>query len=256
MKSRSILIYKLFLVYSVIGLVVTLLCLACSDKSTEPDDDDGNNHTSLTDTVTDIDGNIYKIVTIGDQVWMAENLKVTHFRNGDPIPIITDTTEWANLSNAACCSYANNDSLMEIYGLLYNWYAVADIRNMAPTGWHVPTDEDWKQLELLLGMDTVEVNWSGKRGTDQGGQLKETGLSHWKDYNVGATNSTGFIALPGGYRFFYGTFNNIGNLGTWWTATESDLPDAWSRILSNSYSGIFRADYPKNYGFSVRCIKD
>lgn len=255
MKSLSISNFRRLSTYSIPGFIIIYFYFSCSDKGTEPDDD-GHNYHSQVDTVYDIDGNEYHTVTIGEQIWMVENLKVTHFRNGDPIPIITSESEWASLVSPACCGYANSDSLVEIYGLLYNWSAVSDTHNLAPQGWHVPTDEEWKQLELFLGMDTVEVDWSGQRGADQGGQLKETGLQHWNDYNMDATNSSRFTALPGGYRFFYGTFNNLGNLGTWWTETESDSTKAWSRILSNSYSGIFRADYPKNYGFSVRCVKD
>jgi len=255
LKHINVSIYRIN-IFSLIYIITSLVLVyfSCSDKSTEPDDD-GNNY-SQADTVYDIDGNEYQTVTIGNQVWMVENLKVTHFRNGDPIPYIAGLAEWSDLFSPACCGYENSDSLVEIYGLLYNWYAVSDTHNLTPQGWHVSTDEDWKKLELFLCMDTSEINLSGQRGTDQGGQLKETGLLHWKDYNMGATNSSGFTALPGGYRFFYGTFNNVGNLGTWWTLTERDSTKAWSRILSNSYAGVFRADYPKNYGFSVRCIKD
>ena len=247
---RRIILYTFFL------LLICLVYLSCSEKTTEPDNDDGNNHTVEADTVSDIDGNVYKTVTIGDQVWMMENLKVTHFCNGDLIPIITHTNEWADLSGPACCGYVNSDSLIKIFGLLYNWYAVSDTRNISPEEWHVPTDEEWKELEIYLGMNQSQADTTGERGTNEGDKLRETGTVHWKMYNFNATNSSGFTALPGGYRFFYGIFNNLGYLASWWTATEYNSDNAWSRFVSNSYSKVFRSNYPKNYGFSVRCIKD
>lgn len=131
-------------------------------------------------TVTDIDGNVYKTVTIGNQAWMAENLKVMRYRNGDAIPNVTGGTDWSNLSTGAYCSYDNDDNNIDTYGLLYNWYAVDDSRNLAPEGWHVPTDEEWKELEMYLGMSQSEADDTGYRGTDEGGKLKEVGTTHWQ----------------------------------------------------------------------------
>lgn len=116
-----------------------------------------------TSTLTDIDGNIYQTVKIVDQWWMAENLKVTHYRNGDPIPNVTNNSDWGNLSTGTYCAYNNDNVNISTYGLLYNWYAVADSRELAPTGWHVPTDEEWKQLEMSLGMSDSEANDRGWR---------------------------------------------------------------------------------------------
>ena len=151
-----------------------------------------------TGTVTDIDGNTYQTVKIGDQWWMAENLKVTCYRNGDAIPNITDGTTWASLSTGAYCEYNNDINNVATYGRLYNWYAVTDSRNIAPAGWHVPSDAEWKQLEMYLGMSQSEADATGWRGTDEGGKLKEVGTMHWNSPNTGATNESGFTALPGG----------------------------------------------------------
>jgi uncharacterized protein (TIGR02145 family) len=160
-------------------------------------------------TVTDIDGNVYETIQIGTQWWIKENLRTTHFRNGDPIPLVTDDTAWAGLSTPAYCEYGNDPANVTDYGRLYNWYAVADSRYIAPQGWHVATDEEWKQLEMYLGMSQSEANLTGIRGTVEGGKLKEAGTVHWQSPNTGATNESGFTALPGGYRFIFGSFLNI-----------------------------------------------
>jgi uncharacterized protein (TIGR02145 family) len=123
-------------------------------------------------TVIDIDGNVYKTVIIGDQEWMVENLRVTHYQNGEPIPNVKDSTEWINLSSGAYAAYNNDDSLAAIYGYLYNWYAVADTNNIAPQGWHVPNHSDWLILEMNLGISFADAIGSGYRGTDEGGKLK------------------------------------------------------------------------------------
>jgi len=216
----------------------------------EPGLDSSNNQ-----TVTDIDGNIYKTVTVGEQVWIDENLKVTHFRNGDAIENVTNNTEWSNLSSGAYCSYDNDNNNVNIYGLLYNWYAVNDNRNIAPTGWHVPTDEEWKQLEMYLGMSQSEADGIGLRGTDEGGKLKEAGTTHWNSPNTGATNSSGFSAFPRGNRHFNGSYIYYGVAAYLWSATEGSSGHAWLRYLDNVKSNIGRYDYDKRSGFSVRCIK-
>jgi uncharacterized protein (TIGR02145 family) len=135
----------------------------------------------------DIDGNEYHTVIIGGQEWMVENLRVTPYRNGDPIPNVSDTTSWRALTTGAYCSYDNDPSCSAMYGNLYNWYAVNDFRQIAPEGWHVPTYEEWIVLETHLGGDTIA-----------GGKLKESGTEHWRAPNVGGTNESGFSALPGG----------------------------------------------------------
>jgi uncharacterized protein (TIGR02145 family) len=205
-------------------------------------------------TVTDYDGNVYETVLIGDQCWMMEHLKVTHYRNGDAIPHVTDGSIWSGLSTGAYCEYDNNPGHVATYGRLYNWYAVADPRNIAPEGWHVPTDDEWKQLEMHLGMSQAEADGGGLRGTDEGGKLKDTTV-HWASPNTGATNESGFSGLPGGSRIDNGNFSNMGNVGFFWTATESSSY-AWYRTLHYLYSQVPRGATYKHRGFSVRCVRD
>ena len=207
--------------------------------------------------VTDIDGNVYQTVKIGNQWWMAENLRVTHYRNGKAILKVTDNTSLVRMGNAAYCVYDNDDSNANTYGLLYNWYAVDDSNNIAPSGWHVATDEEWKELEVHLGMSQNEVDYPGPRGTAIGLKLKETGTTHWNSPNSGATNESGFTALPGGIRFWYdGQFMGINTSGMWWTATEATFVFSWYRQLGYNYSEVFRGNTNKTDYFSVRCIKD
>jgi uncharacterized protein (TIGR02145 family) len=202
-------------------------------------------------TVTDIDANVYHTVTIGTQVWMVENLKVTRFRNGDAIPKVIDNAEWDGLSSGAYCEYDNDISNVATYGRLYNWYAVNDSRDTAPIGWHVPTNEEWETLGTYLGGNSVA-----------GGRLKEAGGSHWISPNLGASNSSGYFGLPGGIRASYeksiGEFKYIGQIGAFWSSTELNESEAWMRFLTN-YDGVLtKAELPtyKSFGYSVRCIKD
>ena len=210
--------------------------------------------------VTDIDGNVYQIVKISNQWWMAENLKVTHYRNGEAIPTITNNSEWAGFRSSAYCIYNNDNINIETYGLLYNWFAVNESRGLAPVGWHIPTDEEWKELEMYLGMSQSEAdNDYSWRGTDEGGKLKETGTSHWNSPNDGATNESGFSALPGGFRSYgVGTYSNIGDNAYFWLSTEKENSDynSWARELGNYTSKIFRIDHGRVNGFSVRCVRN
>ena len=197
-------------------------------------------------TVTDIDGNVYHTVTIGTQVWMVENLKTTRYGNGDPIPNITVAASWSALSTGAY-SWYNNDATTykATYGALYNWYAVADSRNIAPTGWHVATDDEWSTLTTFLG------------GESAGSTMKETGTSHWLSPNTGTTNSSGFTALPGGYLYYDGgTFSNVGRYGYWWSNTADGVSFAWYRFLFYGYAYVYRGNLNKQFGFSVRCVRD
>jgi uncharacterized protein (TIGR02145 family) len=176
---------------------------------------------------------------------MVENLKVTHYRNGDPIPEITEYFAWGNMTTGAYCNYDNSPENSITYGRLYNWYAVNDIRGLAPAGWHVPSDAEWDTLTAFLGGESVA-----------GGKLKETGTSHWKNLNIAETNEYGFTALPGGHRDSITSFVNMRVLGYWWSSSHADSISAFSRYLLCSSSNIFRYSYAKNAGFSVRCIKD
>ncbi|PKK82042.1 MAG: hypothetical protein CVT49_15770 [candidate division Zixibacteria bacterium HGW-Zixibacteria-1] len=213
-----------------------------------------------TGTVTDIDDNTYPTVKIGDQWWMAENLKVTHYRNGDSIPNITDGAAWGWLTTGAYCEYDNDIANVAVYGRLYNWYAVDDSRNIAPAGWHVPSDDEWKQLEIYLGLSQAEADAEDCRGTDEGNKLKDTGTTHWC-MNMGATNESGFTALPGGYLDSHdGPCVGMTYDALFWSSTEYDSIDAWYRRLycgwSSAVCRYHSLDKSKRYGFSVRCVKD
>jgi uncharacterized protein (TIGR02145 family) len=211
---------------------------------------------SSRETVTDYDGNVYSTVKIGNQVWMKENLKTTHYRDGSPIPNVTDNNAWKNLKTGAYCNYNNNPSYGSIYGRLYNWYAVIDNRGLAPKGWHVPKDAELKTLEMTLGIPQTEADWAGWRGKNKGGKLKETGTTHWNSPNTGATNSSDFTALPGGCRDIGGIFNDVVSYGDWWSSSEYNTGTAWHREMGCNNSAISRSYIYKAYGCSVRCIKD
>ena len=198
-----------------------------------------------TETVTDFDGNVYHIVTIGAQDWLVENLKVTHYRNGDPIPNISDNMQWENLTAGAYCNYDNAQSNSTTYGRLYNWHAINDSRNIAPTGWHVSSDAEWTVLTTYLGGEAIA-----------GSKLKETGTTHWLAPNSEATNETGFTGLPGGGRSYNGTFDYIAWGGAWWTSTPENDYDAWIRYLDHGSFDVWRYVDGKLYGRSVRCVKD
>jgi len=241
MKSDTYLL-SLFII-----LNLTLFIRCSSDGPVQP---------LVEDTVKDIDGNIYKTVTIGLQIWMVENLKVTHYRNGDPIPNVTDNNTWSDLSSGAYCDYDNDTSNVATYGRLYNWYAVVDNRGHAPEGWHVPTDEEWKQLEMYLGMSQVEADSVGERGTDEGGKVKDTGTTHWSSPNAGATNESGFTALPGGHSNTRGNFYSIDGYAYFWSSSEYYGSGAWYRRLNFSNSKFNRYICDNRHGYSVRCVKD
>jgi len=196
-------------------------------------------------TMTDIDSNIYKTITIGTQTWMAENLKVTKYRNGDSIPNVTDGTTWRNLTSGACCEYENTPGFSKIYGRLYNWYAVNDSRNIAPAGWHVPSDAEWTTLTNYLEGEAVA-----------GGSLKETGTKHWKSPNTFATNQSGFTGLPAGGRSTSGSFFSQANNAFFWSSSEHNGSFAWGRSLNYGNDYVGRYNTYKSFGFSVRCLKD
>jgi len=177
---------------------------------------------------------------------MNKNLNVDHYRNGDTIPEITNGVEWPNLTTGAWCYYHNSDSLGNIYGKLYNWYAVNDPRGLAPQGWHVATDSDWIVLVNYLGGPDIA-----------GGKLKEEGTRHWLIPNSGANNQSGFSAIPGGCRKYNGLFIAMGTDGFWLTSTMSNFySPPWERGISNERTNVGRAYSNKIMGYSVRCIKD
>lgn len=196
-------------------------------------------------TVSDIDGNSYHTVTIGAQVWMVENLKTSRYRDGTFIPQVSGDAEWEGLTSGADCFYANDPQMVAIYGILYNWFAVNDSRKLAPAGWHIPSDAEWSALEDYLGGEGVA-----------GGKLKEAGYGHWLTPNDGATNETGFSALPGGHREYGGNYDSIRWGGGWWTATDDNPNDAWIRYMDHGNRDSWSYLEDKRYGRSVRCIRD
>jgi uncharacterized protein (TIGR02145 family) len=208
-------------------------------------------------TMSDNDGNTYKTIVIGTQTWMAENLKTTKYRNGDPIPTNLSNTAWYAATSGAYAIFNDDAANNTTYGKLYNWYAVTDSRNLCPVGWHVPTDTEWKTLEIFLGMSTADADLTGFRGSAQnvGGKLKSTSIL-WTAPNAGVTNESGFSGLPGGYRDYVGNYYNVGYLGVWWSSTEYSTANAWYRDLSYSNGFSARGSNSKQDGFSVRCLRD
>ena len=204
--------------------------------------------TNNSDGISDVDGNYYNIVTIGSQIWMAENLKTTKYNDGILIPYVTDNITWGNLTTPAYCWYKNDINNKSIYGALYNWYTVST-NKLCPMGWRVPTDEEWTTLTTYLGGETAA-----------GGKLKEQGPAHWLSPNTGATNESGFTALPGGDRsdkLGSGVFFAInGFTGRWWSSTIYNLTNIWIRHIDYNGATVYRSNITREHGISIRCIKD
>jgi len=209
-------------------------------------------------TVTDIDGNIYQTVQIGDQCWMDENLKVAHYNDGTEIPTGYSNGDWINLYTGAYAVYVDNPVNADVYGYFYNWYAV-ETGSLAPEGWHVPTDDEIKELEMYLGMSQGEADDTDWRGTNEGSKLAGR-ADLW--YNGNLENNpefgtSGFDFLPGGYRSnINGNYYNMGLGGYFWSSTEFSSGNAWYRALGYNLSEVYRYDYHKEGGFSVRCVRD
>ena len=200
-----------------------------------------------------IDEDCIKFVTICNHTWMAKNLDVSSFRDGTPIPQVTDATQWTNTLTPAWCYYANTTANGTTYGKLYNWFAVnGDIdgdgdkdKELAPLGWHIPSESEWNALSDCLGGAPVA-----------GGKMKETGTTHWITPNAGATNTSGFTALPGAFRNSAGAFEFIGYKGYWWSSTEQSSTNAVLRFVDYNTAILGSGVDDKNHGFAVRCVKD
>jgi uncharacterized protein (TIGR02145 family) len=205
-------------------------------------------------SMTDPEGNTYKTVEIGTQTWMAENLKTTEYSDNTAIPNVTSNSAWIKLTTPGYCWYDNDETTNKpIYGALYNWYTVKTGK-LCPTGWHVPTDAEFKTLEMFLGMNQSQADGTSWRGTDQGTQMKNA--TGWKTGENG-TNTSGFSALPGGYRYrLDGAFNNIGDLSYWWCSDEKSPSTGNYRRLDGSNAGVFREGTLESAGKYVRCVKD
>ncbi len=206
-------------------------------------------------TVTDIDGNVYKTVQIGNQLWMAENLRTTKFSNGKPIPKTNDKANWKGLMSGGVCFYDDQSANGKTYGALYNWHAVR-AQKLCPTGWHVPSDGEWDTLAIALGGTKIGATHREEiELLDIGGKLKaDTTL--WQNPNTGATNETGFSALPGGYRTSGGAYDLKGSFGYWWSSSISNSYGSFCRFMNYNTSSFYKINLSKTYGFSVRCIKD
>jgi uncharacterized protein (TIGR02145 family) len=196
-------------------------------------------------TMKDADGNIYMSVNIGKQVWMSENLKTTRFNDGKPIQLVANDNAWKELKTPAYCWYKDDIKNKDVFGALYNWFAV-NSKKLCPVGWHVSTDAEWEaMIDYIGGLSTA------------GDKLKEKGVAHWENYLSQATNDYDFTALPGGMRYFTGDFPLFGNTyAIWWTSTEFSEYQAVCRGLHDSSGMAFKASDNKRSGFSVRCIKD
>jgi uncharacterized protein (TIGR02145 family) len=196
----------------------------------------------------DIDGNVYKTVTIGNQLWMAENLKTINCNDGTAIPLVADDSTWGALTTPAYCWFNNDSSYKKVYGALYNWYTVKTGK-ICPIGWHVPTDADWTTLTTYLGGESVA-----------GGKLKEARRKHWLHPNTGATNETGFTALPCGKRLRRrlgdSSFHYTDYYGFWWSSTEQSSTSAYFRSMCFGGRAVDRFNFNKQDGVSVRCLQD
>jgi len=218
-------------------MIFLKICTSCGSRSEK-------------EIVSDVDGNTYHTVEIGTQVWMTEDLKTTHFNDGEPILQVEEYDEWSKLYTPAFCWYNNDSSNRSDYGALYNWYAV-NTGKLCPKGWHVPSDEEWNELSSYL-----------TRREMRGGSLKEAGDNYWRKPNEGATNETGFTALPAGYRSYNGSFNLqragafwwTSSLSNWWQPSDRVTEIVFHRNLRYNSQKLFRHVSEVSNGFCVRCI--
>jgi uncharacterized protein (TIGR02145 family) len=236
--------------------LATIFVVLSSDFSVNAQTNNTNSTESVPSIVKDIDGNVYHTVVIGKQVWLQENLRTKKYRNGKSIAKNITKAQWSTDKSGACAVY-DNDSIKEnAFGLLYNWYAIANPAGLCPVGWHVPKDSEWNTMVNYLDeyADTTEL----KRVQSEiaGGELKEIGYAHWTTPNTGATGTSNFLGYAGGNKSIDGKCNDVGAYGYWWTATASSAAEAYGRLLSYFNGNIDRFKTSKNLGFSVRCMKN
>jgi len=197
-------------------------------------------------TVSDIDGNVYNTVSIGNQVWLGENLKVTKYNNQDPISLVLDDTQWSTETQAAYCYYQGDVSYTNNYGNLYNWYVVNNSKNVCPTGYHVPSITEWEELITFLGGNAVA-----------GGKLKEIGFAHWLDPNTGADNSSGFTLLPSGWRANNnGFYESLSYMAYVWSSTSVDASSSSIILAGYDSPACYTSDSHIRTGLPIRCLKD
>jgi uncharacterized protein (TIGR02145 family) len=225
------------------GGFVIIPGLSLANTKTKPTSGYGPN-------ISDLDGNTYKTVYIGNQQWMAENLKTTVYANGEKIPNVVDNAQWNSLSTGAWAHYNNDKQYENSYGKLYNWYTVAGPLNVCPTGWHIPSAAEWSTL-----IKYIDPNADSAKNTNiAGGKMKTNGTQYWNTPNADATNESNFSGLPGGARYANGGFNYIGIEGYWWSSTVTNV--AWYQGLNYNGNTTFGGYNDKWGGFSVRCLKD
>ena len=246
-----------------LGLIL-FLASACHKK----DNDDNNGH--VKGNITDIEGNTYQTITVGSQEWMAENLKVTRYRNGDAIPTGLSQSEWDNTTNGAYTIYDNNESMGEAYGLLYNWYAATSNKGLCPEGWHVPSDDEWTQFtDYLIASNSqateenlgIMLKSCRKVNSSLGGNCNTSIHPRWSSGGThDGTDNFGFAALPGGGLLGGGYYDGLGDVAVWWTSsemTEGSSDDvAWFRELAQYYELVYRNWEWKTDGFSIRCVRN
>ena len=228
-----------------IAILTTAMIISCAKKNTDNLLVQGS-----TGIIKDIEGNVYKTIKIGNQWWMTENLRTTKYRSGKAIPNVTSNTAWMALTTPAYCSYNNDFNTYGIHGLHYNWYVINSMsngnENIAPEGWHVPSNDEFVTLSDFLGGLTVA-----------GGKLKESGINNWSSPNTGATNSSGFTALPHGVRYHVdGTFGLLNTFVHWWSTTPNGDTKAWNICLINEDAEVHNIASDKRLGFSIICVKD
>jgi uncharacterized protein (TIGR02145 family) len=220
-------------------------------------------------TVIDADSNVYTTVTIGNQTWMAENLRTTRFNDNSAIPLIKDDKKWATVFSPAYCWYNNSPASRDLYGMLYNWFAV-NTGKLCPVGWHVPADSEWTEMEVYL--QNKGFNYDGTIDTDTNRETNNKiacsliSITQWQltteEGNMGNPpnavdrNKTGFNALPGGVRYATGRFSLAGNSGFWWTSNKNEAGLAWARYLRYNHSEMSRGCVGQQIGHSVRCLKN
>jgi uncharacterized protein (TIGR02145 family) len=247
----------------ILAFALTSALFSCNKDTTTPNNSGSNTiqnpKSGFGPNITDSDGNSYKTVYIGSQTWMAENLKTSKYNDGTSIPNVKDSLEWLKLTTGAWCYYDNDNKYNAKYGKLYNWYAVDSIsngnKNVCPTGWHVPSDAEWKVLTDYLGGDSIG-----------GGKMKEVGITSWYSPNTLATNTSLFTGLPGGYRkgncnycgdhSYEGVCVFIGVRSYWWSSSELSGGNSWFRTLRSDEGDVYRGGLEFKSGLSVRCLRD
>lgn len=225
--------------FACLTFVLSILLVSCKDSSTSSEDPDDNDFETCGDTLKDVDGNRYKTIQFGDQCWTAEDMRARSYNDGSAILNIEDDEIWASMSMGAWAYYANDEFNSDINGKMYNWYAVNNSRGICPTGWRVPSDDDWKTLEITLGMTPEQADGVEWRGDDEGEILRD---------------SNGFSAVLGGSRSGNGAFSAGGNNGAWWSSTSYNDFNAWARFLYHDTAKVYRNNYDKRNGSFVRCL--